>query len=116
MSIITIDKFFNNQLLKQLDFVKKDVEGMELGALKGGIETWKTYEPIFYFETLEPFRFREGADNIKEDVFYEIELFFKSINYSLYNINDLNKIVKTTHLDLSNNTLALKDGFKIEYF
>jgi len=114
--ITTIDNFFNNLQIPRLDFVKIDVEGMELEVLQGGIETWKVYEPIFYFESMEPFRFREENDNTKKDVFYEIESFFKSINYSLYNINDLNKIVKTTYLHLSNNTLALKDGLKIKEF
>jgi FkbM family methyltransferase len=109
--VTTIDKFFNNKSLGKVGFVKVDIEGMELEAFKGGIETWKAHEPIFYFETLEPFRYRDGID-----IFNEIELFFKSIDYSLYNINKIDAITKTTSNDLSNNTIALKNGFKIEEF
>lgn len=112
--VTTIDQFFDDKSLRKIDFVKIDIEGMELEALKGGLNTWKKYEPIFYFETLEPFRFKNGENDTRVDVFHEIELFFKSIDYSLYNISDMNNIFKTTSENLSNNTLALKNGFEIK--
>ena len=107
--VTTIDKYFSNKNIEHIDFVKIDIEGMEIHALRGGNKTWKKYKPIFYFETLEPFRYRDLPDGKRLDIFYEIEKYFKLMNYSLYDISNINDIVKTNYLHLSNNTLALND-------
>jgi FkbM family methyltransferase len=40
-----IDDFFNKYELPKIDFIKMDIEGAELPALKGGIETIKRFRP-----------------------------------------------------------------------
>lgn len=111
--VVSIDEFFKNHFLSQLNFVKIDVEGMELEVLRGGTQTWKKHKPIFYFETLEPFRYRENGTSDRRDCFKEIESFFKTIHYSIYNIKNINQIFKTNYLNVSNNTIALKNETKI---
>ncbi|WP_288371800.1 FkbM family methyltransferase [uncultured Algoriphagus sp.] len=42
---ITIDTFFKKQGLKKVDFIKMDIEGAEVPAIKGASETIKTFKP-----------------------------------------------------------------------
>jgi FkbM family methyltransferase len=42
---ITIDDFVKKQKLSKVDFIKMDIEGAELYALKGAINTIKTFKP-----------------------------------------------------------------------
>ncbi|MEM3830129.1 MAG: FkbM family methyltransferase, partial [Conexivisphaerales archaeon] len=43
VKVTTIDKFVQDQKLDRVDFIKMDIEGAELGALKGGQETIKRF-------------------------------------------------------------------------
>lgn len=42
---ITIDTFFKDQALEKVNFIKMDIEGAEVPALKGASETIKTFKP-----------------------------------------------------------------------
>ena len=48
--MITLDDYAHSNLNQGLDFIKCDVEGAELLALKGAIKTIKTYLPLIYLE------------------------------------------------------------------
>jgi len=55
---ITIDDFVNNQQLDRLDFIKLDVEGVEMNVLNGGIVSIKKFRPalaISIYHKLEDF-------------------------------------------------------------
>ncbi|MEM3713876.1 MAG: FkbM family methyltransferase [Nitrososphaeria archaeon] len=43
VKVMTIDKFVQDQKLDRVDFIKMDIEGAELDALKGGQETIKRF-------------------------------------------------------------------------
>lgn len=48
--MICLDDYAEDNLNQDLDFIKCDVEGAELLALKGGINTIKKYLPLVYLE------------------------------------------------------------------
>lgn len=50
VALTTIDDFFKENALEKLSFIKCDVEGHELPALKGGAMTLKKYMPTILFE------------------------------------------------------------------
>ena len=45
LQTITIDTYFKEQGLKKVDFIKMDIEGAEVPALKGASETIKSFKP-----------------------------------------------------------------------
>lgn len=42
---VSIDEFVKNKDIKKVDFIKMDIEGAEMMALEGGIETIKKFQP-----------------------------------------------------------------------
>lgn len=54
----TIDDYFQNENFTKIDFIKMDIEGAELNALKGAIQTIKTHKPklaISIYHSLDDF-------------------------------------------------------------
>ncbi|HHV28099.1 FkbM family methyltransferase [Acetivibrio mesophilus] len=45
IEVITLDSFVKENDIKSVDFIKMDIEGAELKALKGSIDTIKTFKP-----------------------------------------------------------------------
>ena len=43
---LTIDDFVRNNSIAKIDFIKMDIEGAELSALNGAIETIKKFKPM----------------------------------------------------------------------
>jgi FkbM family methyltransferase len=52
VAVTRIDDYLREHPIEKLDFIKIDVEGMELAVLRGAAETVARYKPIVYFETL----------------------------------------------------------------
>jgi FkbM family methyltransferase len=58
VSTITIDDFVKEKSIKRVDFIKMDIEGSELNALKGAEKTLRTYKPklaICLYHSLDDF-------------------------------------------------------------
>lgn len=72
---ITIDKIVKTNGISKVDFIKMDIEGAELDALKGAIETIKTFKPILSIALYH-----------REIDFYNIPLFIDNLNlgYKFY--------------------------------
>ncbi len=50
---------------ERVDFIKIDVEGMELAVLRGAKDTLTRCRPLIVFETLQEFRFRKEVDTFR---------------------------------------------------
>lgn len=50
--VTRIDDYLSANPVERLDFIKIDVEGMELAVLRGAAQTVAHFKPIVYFETL----------------------------------------------------------------
>jgi FkbM family methyltransferase len=61
--VFTLDDFAAKQALTRLDFIKVDVEGMELSVFRGAQQTLKKFRPVLYFETLGRFSDEHGSKN-----------------------------------------------------
>ncbi|WP_242133266.1 FkbM family methyltransferase [Aestuariivivens marinum] len=51
IEMVNIDTFVKAQSLSACDFIKIDVDGIELDILEGGIETLKKFKPTYVVET-----------------------------------------------------------------
>lgn len=102
VQVSTLDACIEQSGWKRLDFVKIDVEGMELEVLKGSQEILTKFRPIVLFETLELFRESRGFD-----IFLEMENLLKSLNYKLYDLTEARALVEVNSSNLPDNTLAL---------
>lgn len=102
VKVTTLDACIQQLGWTRLDFVKIDVEGMELEVLKGSLETLRKFRPIVLFETMEIFRQSRGFD-----IFLEMENLLKSLNYKLYDLTEAHSLVEVHSGTLPDNTLAL---------
>lgn len=70
---ITIDTWVINNNIQKLDFIKMDIEGAEIEALDGCIETIKRLKPNFAIASYHLVN--------NEKTYIKVEQFFKSLNY-----------------------------------
>lgn len=78
----TLDNYFKEHKLQDLDFIKCDVEGAELFAFQGGMETIEKYKPIIFTEMLRKW---SAKFNYHPN---EIISLFKEIGYTCYYVVD----------------------------
>jgi FkbM family methyltransferase len=69
--LTTMDGFVAERGLTRLDFIKADVEGWELHALKGGARTLAAFRPALFLEVVESSLARAGAT--AADIWAELE-------------------------------------------
>jgi FkbM family methyltransferase len=60
--VVTLDELVRQRTLSRLDFLKIDVEGMELEVIKGATASIQRFRPILYYETLAAFNQVRGFD------------------------------------------------------
>ena len=106
VEIIPLDELISRENVSRLDFVKIDVEGMELEVIKGGTRTFQEYKPVIYYQTLTAFQQHRGFD-----IFAQIAEILKSMDYTLFGLDLLGNLQKLESLEkLPRNTLALPKG------
>jgi len=54
IKMITLDSFFTNSSVNQIDFIKIDVESYEYYVLQGAVATISRFKPIILWENLKP--------------------------------------------------------------
>jgi FkbM family methyltransferase len=101
---IKLDQFIKNENLKNVDFIKLDVDGYELDVLISGKEFLRNNKPIIFIE-IAPYLYPEFGYSCQELI-----EFIKKLNYSFYdeNINEVPDI-----FSLINN---IKDGSSKNFY
>lgn len=102
IKVTTLDNFMTEKKIQKVDFIKIDVEGMELEVIMGGLETLKKIKPIIYFETRIEF---EEIRNQK--VLLEIENALTKLGYNLYSTGPKNKLENVQYPNFKANALAV---------
>ncbi len=82
VDVITGDFFIESENVKQVDFIKMDIEGFEYFAIKGLANTLATFKTTVVFEFDSNYHAKTGAG--EKDIF---DMFHK-LNYRLYYIED----------------------------
>lgn len=70
---VRIDDWVKNNSIQKLNFIKMDIEGAEIEALEGCVETIRTLQPNF---AIASYHVVNG-----EKTFVKVEQFFTSLNY-----------------------------------
>ncbi len=86
----------------RLDFIKVEVEGMELEVFKGGKETLVRYRPVLLFESLMDFENYRKAPVRKDLVF-----FLRGLKYDLYRLDANGRRAPVDYPHLAEVTLAI---------
>jgi len=107
VAVTTLDTVLAQQGWKQVDFIKIDVEGMELEVLRGARKTLESLRPVVLFETLEIFRSCHREIDGIADVFAEIEGFLHGLDYRLCQLCADGSLQEVTAAALPDNTLAI---------
>lgn len=90
--VTTLDDFCTENSISRMDFMKIDVEGNEIFALKGATNTLKTLKPMIYCEMLRKHAARFGYHP------NDIIAMMKGMGYGCYTIN-VNSIEKFESMD-----------------
>lgn len=62
VALTTIDRFAALTELHRLDFIKADIEGWEMHAVRGGLDTIRRFRPVIMLEMTEAALARAGDD------------------------------------------------------
>lgn len=101
----TLDDFVQKTNTKKIDFIKCDIEGAELFALKGAINSIVKYRPKLFVEMLRKWtlKFNYHPNDIIE--------FLKDIGYKCFYINGINlvEISEITNTTIETNFIFLHE-------
>ena len=104
--VVTLDDFAREHPLDRVDFVKIDVEGMELQVMQGARELLRRFHPALYFETLPRY-----VNTAKGAAFSEIrQLLEKEFGYELYRLTNAGEPRALQGHGHSGYTLAVHPG------
>lgn len=92
--------------LPRLDLMKIDIEGSELSALKGGVQTLEKYTPTILIEIA-----RETCNTAGYEMM-DIVLFLRKHGYQIYKITNHSSLshIKQDNLDDFQNVVAIHDS------
>ncbi len=82
IKIITLDNFVRRNKIKNVNFIKCDVEGFELSVFKGASKTLKRFKPLVFVEIEERHTKKYGINP------QQVLDFFKKLEYKSYSIKN----------------------------
>ncbi len=95
IDVTTIDTFVKDQQLIKIDFIKIDVEGAEYDAMKGAMETFRTFRPKAIL-AIHPEPVKAKGDSL--GAIYDL---VKELNYkALYEDSPISREAFCSHTDL----------------
>jgi len=90
-----LDNYIKNKKIKNIDFIKLDVDGHELDVLKSGYKFLKKKKVPIIFE-VAPYLYKEHGYT-----HYDLINLFEELGYRFYNIHNLKKIINIHKFILS---------------
>lgn len=109
VKIVTLDSVFAAHPVARLDFMKIDVEGMELAVMRGAEAALRKHQPTLYFETMARFKNSGGSGN-----FHRIGEFLAGLGYDLFRLGHDGQLTPTTVDNLDSNTVAVAKARRAE--
>ena len=103
-SFLKLDEFIKEENLKDIDFIKLDVDGYELDVLNSGREFFKNNRPIIFIE-IAPYLYPEFGYTV-----FELINFMKKFNYDFFD-EDLRRIP-----NIEKHVENIKDGSDRNFF
>lgn len=103
LPVTTLDLLARGEHLTRLDFIKLDLEGMELPAFRGAREVLERFRPAVLFESMEIFRNARGCT----DAFRNISSLLAGVGYGLHHLTEEGALRSVTPERMPDNTLAL---------
>jgi FkbM family methyltransferase len=108
IELMTVDDLVIAEGIKRVDFIKIDVEGMELEVIKGAAGTIREHKPVLYYETGFFGKGFWAETERGEPVIKYIEDILKGFGYRFFKV-EKGKIIETRYPDLSYNTISLAE-------
>ncbi len=82
VQVLTLDTHLAQVKAGAVNFIKIDVEGMEINVLRGGLETLRRDKPLLFFETLDRYSKTDQGGSLGE-----IEALLTPLGYQYYRLN-----------------------------
>jgi len=82
VDVVSLDDYFNENLIEKLDYLKIDAEGAESAILQGAIRTIKKYRPIIQVEFVAEFQTRNSNNAFRPSDF------FRDMGYEVFHIDE----------------------------
>ena len=88
IQLATLDLFFEQHNIDRLDLIKMDIEGAELRALRGGIESIRRFRPVILIE-LNPDTLERDGCSVRDVV-----VFLENLGYTIYTVRPRVRITR----------------------
>jgi FkbM family methyltransferase len=88
INITTLDLFCEQHKIDRLDLIKMDIEGAELRALRGGVETLRRFQPVILIE-LNPYTLERDGCSVRDLV-----VFLEDLGYTIFTVHPRARITR----------------------
>lgn len=92
VDVISLNIYCNSRNVGRVDFIKIDVEGMEIEVLKGAQELLRLFKPVLFFETLEELNRDRGVG-----IFDEIGECLSNLGYNFFTVRNVSITLRHLH-------------------